>query len=346
MTSRVLLNGRRIGRLPDAKPGLRVAVIGAGGPAGVNWCRALKKAGHHVIAYDTFKPHLSLADDYADEFGVKSGIHAHVTHAVPDKSVETLATFRDDFSSATLLPDLEVIRRCQHKLTAINLWEHEGLRSGALQVGPEVPDWLKLANDAFGLPFWLRASRGAGARCATRVDDLRTAYHWIRYWATRNEDVEWIAEEYLPGRDYAWTGIYKDGRLVCSFARERLEYIYPGLSPSGLTGTPSRARVVHDYAVNNRAEAAVKAVDPKPNGLYAVDLREDREGIPRPTEINPGRGGTTTGLWSLLYPEANFADLHARLAMGYGVTNVKKRDALPEGIELRRHIDCGHRFVA
>jgi biotin carboxylase len=319
---------------------MRVCVLGAGGPAGVNWCRALKKAGHEVFAFDDDDAHLVWTEAYATR-GSTWPV-AGVVHAVPDALVEKLS---GQPVLSSLVPSVEVVRRCQHKLNTIQTLEQAGCRSGAILIDPNaIPDHLHFAADKFGLPFWLRATRGAGARGATLVDDLRTGFHWIRYWQTRNVDWEWIAEEYLPGRDYAWTGIYKDGQLVTSFARERLEYIYPNLAPSGLTGTPTRARVVHDDLVNQTAETAVDAVDPCPNGIYGVDLRESAHHTPTVTEINAGRGGTTTGLWSIWMGGPNLADIHARLAVGESV-DVEKRDAFPEGLELRRHIDCGHAFV-
>jgi carbamoyl-phosphate synthase large subunit len=324
-------------------------VLGAGGPAGVNWCRALHDAGHQVIAVDAHEEHLAWCGPYAKELihvpelhhGLIDSIGADVVHACPDGLVDWLTL--NPVAAATLLPAREVVKRCQDKPAALAYWARVGLRRPAILIGPELPDWLHIAADRLGLPFWLRATRGAGARGATLVEDLRSAFHWIRYWDTRHVGWEWVAEEYLPGRDYSWTGLYRDGELVTSFARERLEYLYPGLSPSGLTGTPTIARVVCDQALNETAEEAVDAVDDRPQGIYAVDLREDMDGVPRPTEINPGRGGTTTGLWAIA-GDVNFADLHARLAAGEEV-EAPQRDALPEGLELRRHIDCGHVFV-
>lgn len=328
---------------------MRVCVLGAGGPAGVNWCRALHGAGHQVVAVDADERHLDWCRPYADELieaatldvTLIDAIGAEVVHACPDSLVDWLTSH--PVAGATLLPSRTVVERCQDKPMALAFWARVGLRRPAILIGPELPDWLHQAADRLGLPFWLRATRGAGARGATLVEDLRTGFHWIRYWQTRHAAWEWVAEEYLPGRDYSWTGLYRDGELVTSFARERLEYLYPGLSPSGLTGTPTIARVVHNTELNEIAEEAVDAIDEQPHGLYAVDLREDWKGMPRPTEINPGRGGTTTGLWAVA-GDTNFADLHVRLAAGDDV-DAPKRDALPAGLELRRHIDCGHVFV-
>jgi len=341
---------------------VRVAVLGAGGPAGANTCRALKKAGHEVIAFDQVMSHLRFVGDDVGKAkagnltpSVVNGLEADVVLACPDSLVLWLSEHRDEVEAATFLPRRNVIGVCQDKMLTASEWHNCGLGGGAVVFGPELPDYLKIAEERFGLPFWLRATRGAGARGAILVENLRSAYHWMRFWEVSGHDIEWMAQEYLPGRDVAWTGVYFHGQLVTSFARERLEYIYPHLTPSGLTGTPTIARVVHDEFVNAVAEDAVAAVDDMPHGIMSVDLRENLFGLLVPTEINAGRGFTTLGLWSL--HSLNFLHLAVQCALADGATishpgvirgdgmHPITRDALPEGLTLYRHLDCGHRFV-
>jgi len=317
---------------------VRIAVLGAGGPAGVNVCRALDAAGHDVIGVDDNKDHLVWAEPYCVAVGRDAGpIEPDVFHAQPDEMVRWLAAT----DLPKLMPSLEVIDVCQDKARSVQLWAAAGLRTHAVTIGPEIPDHLQIAADVLGLPFWLRASKGAGARGATLVDDLRTGYHWIRYWQTRGVEWEWIAEEYLSGRDYCWSSLWHDGVLIAGFARERLEWIYPHLSPSGRTGTPSISETVHNPDVNAMAFKAVRVIDERPNGIYCVDLREDQEGVPGPTEINAGRWATTSPLYSEF--GVNLPDLHARLAVGESVEPLDN-DIYPAGVRLSRHIDCGHVF--
>jgi carbamoyl-phosphate synthase large subunit len=261
-----------------------------------------------------------------------------VWYAQPDAIVRWLST--QDLPK--LMPRTEVIDICQDKVRAIMRWKEAGLRKRAQPIYDEIADYLHSAADLFGMPFWLRADRGAGARGATLVDDLRIGYHWVRYWQTRGFDWRFIAEEYFPGRDFCWTSLWKDGELFAAFARERLEWIYPHLSPSGRTGTPSISETVHNPFVTEMAYAAVKAIDARPNGIYCVDLREDKDGIPRPTEINAGRWATTSPLYSEIGP--NLPDLHAQLAVGETVEPLGD-DIYPAGVRLSRHIDCGHVFT-
>jgi biotin carboxylase len=318
---------------------LRIAVLGAGGPAGVNVCRALQLGGHDVVGIDDEKAHLVWCEPFCVDVGVGKSYLGEfdVIHAQPEPTVRWLA----GQGLPKLMPTPEVIDLCQDKARTVERWAQLKLRTRAVEIGPEIPDHLLMAADTFGTPFWLRAKSGAGAKGATLVDDLRTGYHWIRYWQTTGADLEWVAEEYLPGRDYCWSSLWHDGVLVAAFARERLEWIYPQLTPTGRTGTPSISVTVHNPDVNQMGFKAVRTIDGRPNGIYCVDLREDTDGVLRPTEINAGRWATTTPLYSEL--GVNLPDLHARLAVGEDVETLGD-DIYPAGIRLSRHIDCGHIF--
>jgi hypothetical protein len=320
---------------------MRIVVLGAGGPAGVNVCRALDAAGHEVIGIDESPLHLAWAEPYCSETRELWGKEQHLPsvdlyHAQPERAVRGLA----HSGLPKLMPTPETVTACQHKPTTAVLWHANGLRRfPPVAVGEPLLESLDYAAEMFGLPFWLRSAVGAGAKAATLVEDVKTGFHWIKYWETRGETIEWVAEEYLPGRDFCWTGVYRHGILYASFARERLEWLYPHLAPSGRTGTPTVSEVVHDERVNVTAKLAVEAVDAEPNGIFCVDLREDREGVPRPTEINAGRWATTSPLYHELGP--NLPALHARLAVGETVEPWGD-DIYPAGTQLLRHIDCGH----
>lgn len=329
---------------------MKVLVLGAGGPAGVNTCRALHKAGHDVYARDDNPERLEFASAYTS-VSTEPLEAFDLVMPQPDKLALALADHAAIHEGInTFLPDRRVIALCQDKFEAGLMWRRSGLRDDRVWL---VQDTHTL-RDAFlnlGFPFWLRARRGAGAKGAILATCIEEAEHWLGFWQARDPRMDFVAEEYLPGRDIAWTSIWKDGELITSFARQRLEYLYPHLTPEGLTGTPTVATVIHSESVNVMAVSAVKAVDDEPNGIYSVDLREDADRVPRPTEINAGRSFTTLGLWSLYGP--NFLDVAVRVAL-HGrkwwlnrpdLTEPAMFDALPEGLTLRRHIDCGHAFT-
>lgn len=312
----------------------------------MNVCRALDMAGHHVVAVDANPDHLVWCAEFAEipfsPFASRELVfypHPDVWYAQPDSLLLELARS----NQPKLMPSIETLKACADKRWTNARWYAAGLKQRCPVVIEEpLPDWLHNAADTFGLPFWLRASSGAGARGATLVEEIGVGYHWVRYWQTRGVEWEFVAEEYLPERDFCWSSLWYEGELVGAFTRERLEWLYPHLAPSGRTGTPTISEVVHDRAVNEAAEAALRAIDESPHGIFCVDLREDRNGEPRPTEINAGRWATTSPLYAEL--GVNLPDMHVKLAAGEHVEPVGN-DCYPAGVRLSRHIDCGHAFT-
>lgn len=330
---------------------MRVAVIGAGGPAGVNVCRALHAAGHDVTGLDTNALHLQWASPWCArtvhheqlDIGELNALDVDVIHSQPEQPLLWLSNPVHQLwlDAATCLPDRRTILVCQDKFEAGLRWRAAGLRD----------DRVVLVEDAGGIgeaiswngarPFWLRARHGAGARGAILAGSYDEAAHWLGYWQARDPSIDFVAEEFLPGRDFCWTSLWNHGQLVAAFARERLEWIYPHLSPSGRTGTPTICVTVHDDRVSRIAEQAILTIDPVPHGIMAVDLVEDSDGTPRPTEINAGRWPTTSPMYAEL--GVNLADLHVRIAAGLAADPIGDH-VYAAGVTLARHIDCGHIF--
>ncbi|MCZ2340013.1 MAG: hypothetical protein LC127_17860 [Chitinophagales bacterium] len=84
--------------------------------------------------------------------------------------------------------------------------------------------------------------------------------------------------------------LYYKGKLIRSASAERVNYIMAKVSPSGITGNTSFGRLIND---DHAYEAARKALDfmfdltgAEKHGFYTVDLKEDKNGIPKVTEIN------------------------------------------------------------
>ncbi|MEM3829344.1 MAG: hypothetical protein QXP36_09055, partial [Conexivisphaerales archaeon] len=192
---------------------------------------------------------------------------------------------------------------------------------------------------------------GAGGRGSTPAYNKETALSWINYWRTRGMKWDFIAQEHLPGRNIGFHSLWKDGELVTSMARERIEYIYPHLAPSGVTGTPAVQRTIHDNNVNRIATEAVLAIDPNFNGIACVDLKEGRDGVPRVTEINAARMFTTSFFFSyaskVLRKDycANIPYLYVKLAFKESVPEIPKYNILPENIYWIRHIDAPAKLV-
>ncbi len=331
----------------------RVLVTGAGGSPGVNFIQSLKEAPEpiEIVAADCNAHHLQWPPvdrkhlvppcthpEYIDALNAiieMEGIN--FVHPQPDVEVAILSKHRDRLKARTFFARRSTIEILQDKAIAGALWERAGIRRRPTLV-IENEDDLNSAVFHLGYPFWLRASTGAGARGSTLVENMETASHWIGYWRARGCDWQFIAEEYLPGRDYAWQSIWKDGELITSMARERLEYIYPHLAPSGRTGTPIVAATVHDDRINEMGIRCVKAVDARATGIFSVDLRENSAGETVPTEINCGRFFTT----SLFFTRAgiNMPYLYVKLGFGEELPEVESINPVPAGLLWLRHMDC------
>ena len=331
---------------------MRVLVFGAGGPAGINVVRSLAEAGHSVIGADSNAAHLPWAGVYCDDLIVAedftveeiNGVGADAVHSQAEGIVWWIAHYRQQLDAATLCPSAQVVTLSQDKWEACLMFRRAELRVDKVHLVQDQPTLNDAAED-LGYPFWLRARQGAGARGSALCESWQQAISWVRYWWARDSTYDFIAEQYLPGRDLAWTSLWRDGVCFASFGRERLEYIYPKLAPSGRTGTPTIARTIHDDELNKRAFRAVLALDHKPHGFYSVDLREDADGVPRPTEVNAGRCFTTSYLSTAA--GFNFMDAWCTLIEG---KDPRPKDShfnvIPAGLTWMRHIDCPELLLA
>jgi hypothetical protein len=158
---------------------------------------------------------------------------------------------------------------------------------------------LERGLDLDGGPVWLRdyseaSSSGIGA---IQVTEPEEAYAWARL----NPGIpSYMVAEHLPGRNIACTLLFHSDELLKAGCYERLEYFMGHLAPSGVTGNINRGRLLNDERARALAEQAVRFVggltgEPA-HGLLTVDLREDRTGALKVTEINVRHVAATSAL--------------------------------------------------
>jgi carbamoyl-phosphate synthase large subunit len=331
----------------------RILVTGAGGPAGVNFIRSLRAAPEpmHIVGCDANRFHLEWPDvdaayeaprcddpaylQFLQELIARERIE--LVHPQPDVEVRFVSEHRDLLPARVALPAPDTIRLLQDKHASGERWAQAGI-AGAPSLLIDGPEDLERAARELGLPFWLRATEGAGGIGSTPVDDVDVAVHWMAYWRGRGKQWRWVAQQMLPGANLAFTSLWDDGELVTSQVRERREYIYPYLAPSGVTGTPVDAVTVDRPDVDELATRAVLAVDPRATGVFCVDLKEDGDGVPRPTEVNCGRFFTTSHFFTAA--GINIPHLYVRLAYGEALPSVPRYCAVEPGLHWVRHMDC------
>jgi carbamoyl-phosphate synthase large subunit len=155
------------------------------------------------------------------------------------------------------------------------------------------------ALDLDGGPVWLRdyseaSSSGIGS---IQVSEPEEAYAW----AYLNPGIpSYMVAEHLPGRNIACTLVFREDELLKAGCYERLEYFMGHLAVSGVTGNINRGRLVNDERARALAEQAVRFLcdltGERAHGLLTVDLREDRTGALKITEINVRHVAATSAL--------------------------------------------------
>jgi biotin carboxylase len=271
----------------------KVLITGAGGPAGVNVAMSLRDArslrdvpeeikiyGTDISAYhaefarpfvdDIFLVPRYNKPNYIDELNkIIDKLGIDFVHPQPDVEVSALSENREKLHAKLFLPSKETVRICQDKNLSAKIWDQNGFPTvkSIILHDNSLEEDINSAFKELGPNLWIRATKGAGGTGSTPCDKADIGVNWIKYWRARGFQWEFIAQENLTGKNVAFQSIWKDGKLITSQARERLEYIYPYLAPSGVTGTPVVAQTVNDDVVNKMATKAVLAIDKKATGL-------------------------------------------------------------------------------
>ena len=327
---------------------LRILLTGAGGPAAIGVARSLK--AFHTIGVDSNEYALNFAEtneayricpasdpDYIPSLNrLVRLLGVDFVHAQPDPEVAVISGRRLSIEAKTFLPLHQTVIWCQDKWLAIKRMGDAGVPVPAT-IPLKGPADLDQASWQFGKKFWVRENVGAAGKGAFLANGYATASMWVesinRGWG------RFQAAEYLPGRCFTWQSLWKDGRLVASQGRERLEWALANRSISGVTGVTGVARISNDPRLDDIGERAVRAMETTPNGIFGVDMKENADGVPCVTEINIGRFFTTIEFFTQL--GLNFPDLYIRSAMGEEVTGSK----LNEGWMWLRSMDAAPKLV-
>ncbi|MFH0713764.1 MAG: hypothetical protein V1644_02750 [Candidatus Micrarchaeota archaeon] len=342
----------------------RIIVTGAGGSAGINFIDSIRSAPEKIfiVGTDINKWHLELPDlDIKQVIPPASNIIEYLTtlnkiieeekiefvHPQPDVEVKVLSQNRDKLKAKTFLPSKDTIAICQDKVTLNKILKKQNIPVPLSFIISNRDDLQNAINNLKGIngKIWLRAKCGMGTRAALPIKELRHGEMWIDYWKTTANIGygDFMACEFLPGKEFAFQSVWKNGELITSMARERLEYIFGHLTPSGQYSSPSVAQTVHRADVNETATKAILAVDKNASGIFCVDLKENQAGIPCVTEINAGRFFTTSNFFTKL--GVNMPFIYLKLAYGEELPTLKKYNAAPEGYYWIRLMDKGPKLL-
>ena len=293
--------------------------------------------------------HLPNAHDHGYVAALNKVIESEKVELVmpqPDPEVERISADRERIRASLFLPDSQTVSTCLDKFATLSRWSEAMLRTEPVPISRDDASVMRKIRD-LKYPCWIRAREGAGGLLSSKVTSPSIAEHWVRFHWDQGIKANFVAEEYLPGRDYCFMSLWNNGGLVTSMIRERLSWVGHRVVGSG--GTSKLNHVVHSDTVNNKALEAIRAVSKRPHGIFCVDLKEDVKGVPCPTEINC-RFTTNVHYLSLASiklgrPEWNFPWIAAKLALEEELPDCAKTDALPDDLWFTKNTDMGFTLV-
>ena len=184
-----------------------------------------------------------------------------------------------------LIPDLKLAEFCFDKLEVAELLSSHGLAPRTIPVDVS----SALANEFTGIeyPYWIRLKSGAGALGALKISSEKDLVTWLSIHVGRSD---FIASQFLPGRNYACKVLYVKGELIQSASAERIDYLLSQAAPSGISGMCARGRLLNRPDLVSKSKNALETIsahlNTPLNGMFTVDFKEAESGSPLITEIN------------------------------------------------------------
>ena len=151
------------------------------------------------------------------------------------------------------------------------------------QLNPRYEDVEK----EIGFPCWIRATEGTGGLGSLKLDDISSYKSWLFI----NANIpEFTVSEFLTGRHLANQMLYYNGEYVKGAALECAEYVMANTAPSHVTGNTHFGRFLNEDKINEFCDKCIKYLENKLNvkahGILSFDLKEDKDGNIKVTEVN------------------------------------------------------------
>ena len=289
----------------------KILVTGVGGPTPRSFVRAIKVYGgtaasdYEFIGVDC-NP---LAYGLYDKTLFSKGIVVPPAHNLYywDKINEVIEA--NDIEGAIILPEIEVIEWAKnnsnlnksirlhlpsHVLSLVLTDKHAlhqhlcgtGLIPKYQQLDPAHYDYQQLVAKV-GQPFWIRSNSGSSGLGSLKIKEAAELQQWM---AINPGIREYLATEYLPGRNMACKLLYYDGQLQRTVCAERVNYIMAKVAPSGITGNTAFGRLLNCPKLVELAVQALEHIARKYNsglnGIFTVDFKEAADGRAKITEVN------------------------------------------------------------
>ncbi|WP_229236323.1 hypothetical protein [Emticicia sp. TH156] len=295
---------------------MKILITGVGGPTPRSFATALRK----YSVYKRFE--LIGTDTNPLAIGLYQNELFNHTFIVPPAGspdywpvIEKLIT-EQSIDMAVILPEAEVIEWSKKKAvgnlpckalipdnTIAELLVNKSRMTDVLRCIDMAPLSITFTRDiynadeifdTFNKGFWVRSTTGTSGLGALKIENKTALRNWIEI----NPNVqEFMASQYLPGRNLACKVLYYEGAFLRAACCERMKYIMAKVAPSGITGNVSYGRLINDPLLVQEADRAMNYLfaytSTQKHGFFTVDLKEDENGKPYITEVNIRHIATT-----------------------------------------------------
>ncbi|MFC2175118.1 hypothetical protein ACFLQ2_04625 [archaeon] len=334
----------------------KMILCGAGGGGGNNLIRSIRKSGYPITIIGTNMDPYALAKSTADKnYLMPSGKDPSYVDKVNriieregadlitpnnDTEVGVISENREKINCKTFLPSKEAVRACQDKLEFYNHCKKNGIPVAEARLVSDLDEVEKHFEELPGDKLWCKLRQCSGSQGSLPVNSPEQVKFWVEYWEKmRNiQKRQFLLLEYLPGRDFAFQSVWKDGELVIAKCCERKSYFFARNMPSNTSSTPQLAKMTKDQRVYDICVKAIKSLDPKPHGNFCCDLKENINGDPCMTEINIGRFFMITNIFDLT-GKYNTAEMHLRSAFGDPLPEMDPYGDIDESVYMIRDLD-------
>lgn len=181
------------------------------------------------------------------------------------------------------------------KLLSVSL-KDKSIMADVLEGTEFIPKTIKVTQDnprfedvekMIGFPCWIRATEGTGGLGSLRLDDISSYKSWL---FINSRIPEFTVSEFLTGRHLANQMLYFNGEYVKGAALECAEYVMANTAPSKVTGNTHFARFLNEDRINKFCDDCIKYIEKKidiqAHGILSFDLKEDKDGNMKVTEVN------------------------------------------------------------
>lgn len=339
----------------------KILVTGAGSGGGENLIGSLRRADLDLFIVGSNMDEFLLAKSTADKtVWLPSGLSEGYTPALDafirregielvipnnDTEVGRISRDRDKLSCTVFLPPDETVCVCQDKLRMHEVLAAAGIPQALFRNVNDFGDIDAFMAEHPADKYWVRTRRGSGSVGATWVQNAEQARAWIDLWIKlRGYSItDFLVSEFLPGKDYAFQSVWKDGELVVAKMIERVSYLMGRMRLSGMSSTPAVARTVRDEQALATIMRAIRTISPHPHGNFNLDLKGGADGPMRITEFNIGRFCAITPVFDST-GKYNTAEMHVRAALGLPI-EVDEPIDIEEGRMMIRELDSKPLFI-